>query len=199
VQSFTDQAVWYEIFLSEDQTVAKCSCKAFAKTGRDKECKHIKLLRAHFTNGNGQPKHSDEDSVSVAPSEEELAAQQAAQKAPADPEESSAFVTIPQQFLTWIHGKPFVQYAGLLAMAHDMHLKSLTVRFISVSDKLAVAEATATFANGKSFTEAADAYPANVHEKIRPHFMRMALTRAKARALRDALNIGICSVEEVEA
>ena len=27
---------------------------------------------------------------------------------------------------------------------------------------------------------------------------RLALTRAKARALRDALNIGICAVEELE-
>src|SRR4029434_334352 len=33
---------------------------------------------------------------------------------------------------------------------------------------------------------------------VRTHFARLALTRAKARALRDALNIGICAVEKLE-
>ena len=37
----------------------------------------------------------------------------------------------------------------------------------------------------------------NVNPKVKAHFARMALTRAKARALRDALNISMCSVEEI--
>ena len=104
---------------------------------------------------------------------------------------------IPQQFLTEIHGKQFVQYAGLLAMAHQAGLTGLSAHFISVSNDLALAEATAEFSDGRTFKECADATPENVNAKIRPHFPRMSLTRAKARCLRDALNIGMCSVEEL--
>ena len=39
--------------------------------------------------------------------------------------------------------------------------------------------------------------PENVGSKVRPHFARLALTRAKARCLRDALNISLCAVEEL--
>jgi len=45
--------------------------------------------------------------------------------------------------------------------------------------------------------ECADATPTNVGAKVKAHFARMALTRAKARGLRDALNIAMCSVEEM--
>ena len=45
--------------------------------------------------------------------------------------------------------------------------------------------------------ECADATPTNVGAKVKAHFACMALTRAKARALRDALNIAMCSVEEM--
>jgi hypothetical protein len=107
-------------------------------------------------------------------------------------------VTIPPQFIQFIHGKPFVRYAGLLAMAHERGLHKLEATFVSVTDALAVAQATAIFQDGRRFVESGDATPENVHFGVRPHFARLALTRAKARALRDALNIGICAVEELE-
>ena len=47
-----------------------------------------------------------------------------------------------------------------------------------------------------SFTAVGDATPENVTARIAPHFIRMADTRAKARALRDALNIGAVTLEE---
>jgi hypothetical protein len=107
--------------------------------------------------------------------------------------------SIPSQFLTQIHGKDFVQYAGLLTMAHARGLVSLSAHFISVDESLALAEATAEFRDGTTFMECADATPSNVHVRVKPHFSRMALTRAKARALRDALNIPIAAVEEMDA
>jgi hypothetical protein len=106
-------------------------------------------------------------------------------------------LAIPAQYLQLIEGKPFVKYAGLLALAHDRGLQQLEARFTRVSDTLAVAHATATFADGRRFTESGDATPENVGSQVRPHFARLALTRAKARCLRDALNIGLCAVEEL--
>jgi hypothetical protein len=114
------------------------------------------------------------------------------------PTEVPGIATIPPQFLTEIHGKHFVQYAGLLSMAHDRGLVNLSAHFISVNDDLALAEATAEFADGKIFMECADSTPSNVNPKVKQHFPRMALTRAKARALRDALNISMVAVEELE-
>jgi hypothetical protein len=83
-------------------------------------------------------------------------------------------------------------------MAHERGLQQLEATFIRVTDALAVAQATATFTDGRRFTESGDATPANVHSGVRSHFARLALTRAKARALRDALNIAMCAVEEVQ-
>src|SRR5205823_2039350 len=76
---------------------------------------------------------------------------------------------IPAQYITHLHGKPFVRYAGLLAIAHERGLVSLKVRLISVTAELALAEAEATFADGKTYSECADATPQNVPQHIRPH------------------------------
>jgi hypothetical protein len=86
-----------------------------------------------------------------------------------------------------------------LAMAHERGLVSLKAEFMTVTAELALASATATFADGKTFTEAADATPKNVNRQVAPHFPRCAITRAKARALRDALNISMIAIEEVES
>jgi hypothetical protein len=106
--------------------------------------------------------------------------------------------TIPAWALVELHGKQFVTFGGLLAMAHERGLQSLAAHFVSVTAELALAEATATFADGRTFTEAADATPKNVNRQVAPHFPRCAITRAKSRALRDALNISMVSVEELE-
>jgi len=83
-------------------------------------------------------------------------------------------------------------------MAHDQGLQELSAEFISVTPELALAAAHAFFADGRKFWDAGDATPTNVHQQVRAHFPRVALTRAKARCLRDALNIGMMAVEELE-
>ena len=119
------------------------------------------------------------------------------------PPEQSATATLPQetalpaQYLQLIDGKPFVKYAGLLTLAHAQGLQQLDAWFTGVSDTLAVAHATATFRDGRRFSESGEATPENVGRRVRPHFARLALTRAKARCLREALNIALCAVEEL--
>ena len=83
-------------------------------------------------------------------------------------------------------------------MAHEQGLTELAAEFISVTPELALAVAHACFADGRKFWDASDATPTNVHERVRAHFPRVALTRAKARCLRDALNINMVAVEELE-
>jgi hypothetical protein len=51
----------------------------------------------------------------------------------------------------------------------------------------------------KVFTGIGDANPRNVNRNIANHLIRMAETRAKARALRDAFNVGMTAVEELES
>jgi hypothetical protein len=169
----------------------ECQCKDFSNKAPNGFCKH-RLAYGIYKRAYALAKHRLEaqaESTHPEPVSPE-----------ADPAEvvSTSTAHIPAQFLTEIHGKQFVQYAGLLAMAHERGLVNLSAHFITVTGDLALAEATAEFADGHTFKECADATPGNVNAKIRPHFPRMALTRAKARALRDALNISMAAVEEME-
>jgi hypothetical protein len=103
---------------------------------------------------------------------------------------------IPSQFVMNLHGKQFVQYVGLLALAHEQGLESLEAEFLQVTPEMVTAKATARFEDGRIFSDCGEATPTNVPSQVRPHFARMALTRAKARALRDALNISMVTIDE---
>src|SRR6185503_15971700 len=61
---------------------------------------------------------------------------------------------------------------------------------------VAIATAEVTTSKGV-FTAIGDADPENVGRKIAPHIIRMAETRAKGRALRDAVNIGVVCLDEL--
>jgi hypothetical protein len=105
--------------------------------------------------------------------------------------------TVSQEHVTYIQDKPYIKYAGLLQMAHERGLKSLTATWTYNDETLSLATATATFEGGPTFTEGADATPANVNRTVAPHFRRVALTRAKARVLRDALGLDMVAAEEL--
>jgi len=117
---------------------------------------------------------------------------------PQEPPASEGVPGIPREHLIYLHGKAFVRYAGLLSMAHERGLVSLSAKFVSVTAELAIAEATAVFRDGRSFCEAGDASPNDVNPKVIKHFKRVSLTRAKARCLRDALNCDLVAVEELD-
>jgi hypothetical protein len=104
---------------------------------------------------------------------------------------------IPAQHIVMIQGKPFVKFAGLLQMAHERGLVALTAQWTYNDAELSLAHAVATFQDGRRFEESGDASPANVTKKIAGHFRRVALTRAKARVLRDALGVDLVAVEEL--
>jgi hypothetical protein len=124
--------------------------------------------------------------------------------APAQPQTASIISDTPslpeglKPFIVHLHGKPFVQYAGLLFLAHERGLVSLTADWTHNDPELSLAHAVALFEDGRRFEESGDATPANTNRKVAVHFRRVALTRAKARALRDALGVDLVAVEELE-
>ena len=99
-------------------------------------------------------------------------------------------------FVVWIQQKPFVRYAGLLQLAHARGLVALQEHWTCNEPELSLAHAVAVFADGRRFEGSGDASPSTVARHVAPHFRRVALTRAKARALRDALNLDLIAVEE---
>ena len=104
---------------------------------------------------------------------------------------------VPAQHVTYIQGKPFAKFAGLLTMAHERGLVALTAEWTYNDAELSLAHAVATFQDGRRFEESGDASPGNVTRMVAVHFRRVALTRAKARVLRDALGVDLVAVEEL--
>ena len=169
VESETEPGKWHQVYANG--TVIKCTCKGYLS---HKACPHADAVRQHVqqTAGGGEPAEGRETAPAV-----------------------------PGALARWIkqiHGRDFIEYQGLLALAHAQGLQELAAEFISVTPELALAAAHAFFRDGRRFWDAGDATPTNVHPQVRAHFPRVALTRAKARVLRDALNAGMVAVEELE-
>ena len=106
-----------------------------------------------------------------------------------------------ERFIIQLQGKNYVTYEGLLDEAHRMGLESIKVDVVQLpseeNNMTAVCRAVAK-AGDKTFTDFGDASPASVGQNLVPHILRMASTRAKARALRDMTNIGITAIEELD-
>lgn len=107
---------------------------------------------------------------------------------------------IDEKFIVNLQGKEFVLYNGLIDLAHQEGLISIEVELLQFpsneNDNTAIAKATAK-TKDKIFTDIGDANTKSVGKMLIPHIIRMASTRAKARALRDLTNVGMTAVEEM--
>ncbi len=123
------------------------------------------------------------------------------------------------EFIITRNNKQYALYGGLLDEAHTRGLRSIDTELLQVPDadngNVAIVKAVAELPKvdrqtgelmvdpetkkpimGR-FSGIGDASPENVNRQIAPHIIRQAETRAKARALRDAINAGAIPFEEL--
>jgi hypothetical protein len=108
---------------------------------------------------------------------------------------------VKPEFVVNLRGKDFVLYAGVLDVAHRRGIRRLETEVVQLPSEAngreCVVKATLELDGGVVFTDYGDANPSNVNRPIAQHLIRMASTRAKARVLRDATNIGLTALEEL--
>ena len=108
-------------------------------------------------------------------------------------------VTVPNE-----HGgtstKEAVFYPEVLAKGHNEGLCLVRTALVQTpfeeNGHLAIVKATIKTSKGV-FQAYGDASPESVESTFVPHLIRVAETRAKARALRDAVNVGVVAYEEL--
>ncbi|MCX8110155.1 MAG: SWIM zinc finger domain-containing protein [Syntrophorhabdaceae bacterium] len=115
--------------------------------------------------------------------------------------ETEAKPRLDERFIKNIKGKDFVLYAGVLDLAHKLGLVELKATPIQYptkeNDMRAICVSFAKTSDGRVFEDVGDADPNNTDSTISRHIIRMASTRAKARALRDLTNVGMVCLEEL--
>lgn len=94
--------------------------------------------------------------------------------------------------------KDFILYSGLLLLAHSRGLLGIETEPVEIDwqNGRFVFKATVQMKDGV-FTGYGDCTQHNTGKMIYPHAIRMSETRAKARALRDAVGLGLTSYEEL--
>jgi hypothetical protein len=108
----------------------------------------------------------------------------------------------PEQRQNWVinrQGKDFVLYAALLEIAHNQfQLSGIRTKLVQIpgpeNGHVAICTAEVDVAHG-TFCGTGDASPENVSRQMATVLIRFAETRAKARALRDAINASAWEVE----
>ena len=110
---------------------------------------------------------------------------------------------VDEKYIVDIKGKKFITYAGLLAEAHSKGLRRLSVMELNVNwekkSAYCIVEAELmTDKEIKIIQGVGSGTPENCSSMVKDHFVEMSQTRAKARALRDILNIDMVSVDELK-
>ena len=166
--------ILYNVVLDDQET--SCTCGDFAKNSKNDEnfrCKHMLAVLNAITKQEIENARFCEKQVPK----------------------------LDERFITSIKGKDFCLYAGALDLSMQKGLMKLEVELLQFPTKEngneAICRAVAEGKYGEVFADIGDANPSNCHSMIVKHLIRMASTRAKARALRDMCNIGIASVEEL--
>ena len=160
----------------DDQTNFSCTCGDFARGVKNDphfQCKHVLSVLNCLPNG------EVEDGQFLEKKKPKL----------------------DERFIKSIEGRDFVLYSGLLDLAHQKGLLKIEVDPLQFPTKengyFAICKATATSKFGEMFVDVGDANPLNCNAKVAKHLLRMASTRAKARALRDYDDIGMTCLEEL--
>jgi hypothetical protein len=169
----SDGKIAYKAMLTDDK--AFCTCQDFQKHSKDPafRCKHLLAIMNCLPEGK-------------ADKQEFLKKRQP---------------RLDERFIKTIEGKEFVVYAGLLDLAHQKGLIKMSVDILQYptpeNGHMAIAKAQAESRLGEIYVDVGDATPTNCNAKVAKHLLRMASTRAKARALRDFTNIGMTCLEEL--
>ena len=108
---------------------------------------------------------------------------------------------LDERWIIEIEGNQFVKYAGLLDYAHQIGISSIEVEPLQLPTKdngnFAICKATVVSKLGESYTDIGDSNPSNCNAKVAKHLLRLASTRAIARALRSFTNVGLTAIEEL--
>ncbi len=109
---------------------------------------------------------------------------------------------LDERWIIEIDKNQFVKYAGLLDYAHQLGISSIEVDPLQLPTKengnFAICKATTVSKLGESFTDIGDANPNNCNAKVAKYLLRLASTRAIARALRSFTNVGLTALEELD-
>lgn len=113
-------------------------------------------------------------------------------------------MAIDERLVINIQGRMYVRYGGVLKEALNTGLFSLRAELIQAptaeNGNTAICKAIAKFKRDSEiheFEELGDASPANCAKMVSNALIRMAATRAKGRALRDAVGHGESLAEEL--
>lgn len=112
------------------------------------------------------------------------------------------------KFVVDRQGRDFVLFPGLLDLAHSKGLSGIITQLEQIgteenrwttifSATVSMIDPVCGHDSQKIFKSYGDANPSNTAANIQPHMMRLAETRAIARALRNAVNIGMVCTDEL--